>query len=146
MDIQVLPNWFKKIALIVFIITSIISGGDDFSNGFNSGYYDYNQFQEESQREVTLIADFFGGEQVMHWFHVISVLSILTYMIAKEKVEDDYIKLLRLESYQLAFIIIVLVSFVINIFSVEFKYGLSDTLSLFLWLYLIVFYIKKRLN
>lgn len=140
MNIQILPNWFKKIALIVFLVTSIIPAADGLINGVRGDRYSYNESKTHG-----IVSIFVGGEKVIHIFEIISILAILAYMITKEKIEDDYIKLLRLESYQLTFIIIIVISFVFFFFNKEFVFGISDSLSLFLWLYLIIFFFKKRL-
>ena len=91
MKIQILPNWFKKVGLIMFIVGSIIGGGDDFYDGLTGAAYS----SEAGKFSMFL------GENLIHIFYVLSFIGLLIYMLSKEKVEDDYINKLRLESFQL---------------------------------------------
>jgi len=145
MNIQILPNWFKKVALIVFIVSSILSGGDDFIAGWNDAQNNKKMNFEQTNHNQHYFTNMIGGEKVIHWIAVLATISLLTYMISKEKVEDDYIKLIRLESYQLAFLILVVLSLLSFIINKKFLSDLDDSVNLFMLLYLVVFYIKKRL-
>ena len=143
MNIQILPNWFKRIALVVFIVSSILSQGDDFIQGFNDGMsYTSNKSPQISQDFIT---NMIGGKQNAYYFKIITLASLLTYLLSKEKIEDDYIKLLRLETYQLSFLIIVIVAFIFFVLGKEHLYNLYDSVQVFLWLYLIIFFLKKHL-
>ena len=144
MNIQILPNWFKKVALIVFAISYIIVGFDSFLDGVNDAHanqqYDYNEVPESQ-----LMTDFVGGKTVINYLSIISLLSIIAYILSKEKVEDDYINILRLESFQLSFVIIIFVGIVFILFDKNELFGLFDSVTLFLWLYLSIFFMKKRI-
>ena len=145
MNFQILPNWFKKIALVAFLISSIIIGADDFIDGWNSasvGHYDYDN-RSDFIETSNLFINFTKQEIVRYWFGIISIFSMLAYMLSKEKIEDDYIKLLRLESFQLSFIIILIISLLLFIFKKEFVYGVEYFTSSYLLLYLIIFFFKK---
>lgn len=67
-------------------------------------------------------------------------------MLSKEKIEDDYISKLRLESYQLTAIIGLIISLILYGFSENLKFTLDYFISLFMYFYLITFFIKKRLD
>ena len=144
MNVQILPNWFKKIALLLFAISFIIVGLDDFLDGFHGARNNTEYNMPIENIGSHLMRDLVGGEKGMYIFKIISLVSILVYMVSKEKVEDDYIKTLRLESFQLSFLIIILVGILFILFDINELYGLFDSLTLFLWLYLIIFFIKKR--
>ena len=141
MNVQVLPNWFKKISFIIFLVTYIISNGDDFVDGFNDGRnnHDFGSRTEASHK----FYDMTGGDNAIHWLKIVSILALITYMLSKEKVEDDYISILRLESYQLAFLIITIVAFIFYLFKVNTLYGIFDSVTLFIWLYLIIFSLRS---
>ncbi len=145
MNIQILPNWFKKVALVVFIIGSIAAGGESFAKGFNDAINQSSYNYKSNTMSIGFIDIIVGGERNKRIFGVIAVLAVMGYMFSKEKVEDDYIQKIRLESYQLAFIIIVLIALGFYMFNKDFFYGVDDSVMLFLWLYLIVFFFKKRL-
>ena len=151
MNIQIFPHKFKYFFFIVVIISTIISGGDDFVDGFWEGYNDgrnnnaYNYHETPEAEQSHYFKDIFGGNKNLRIFTIISILGLLGYVMTKERVEDDYIKFLRLSSYQLAFFIIILISLVLFLFNTTYKYGMEDTLVLFLILYLVIFAIKKRI-
>jgi len=138
MKIQILPNWCKKIGLILFLISSIISGGDDFIDGFMTGFT--NTFHQGSN-----IFKLYFGVSTIHFFSVLSIVALLVYMLSKEKVEDDFINKLRLESYQLASMIVIIIIFLLFSFSANLKLNLDDFITSFMYLYLFIFFIKKRL-
>ena len=66
-------------------------------------------------------------------------------MISKEKVEDDYINKLRLESFQLTFIIGLLVTIVAYILAKDLKLTLDYFIFPLLWSYITIFFIKRRM-
>ncbi|UMB59510.1 hypothetical protein MHL31_10510 [Lutibacter sp. A80] len=153
MKLQILPNWCKKLGLTVFIVFSFIAAGDDFVNGFCDGYNSFQPIDEKiankehvvSQIEhITTFKDFFGAK-TLRYLDALSILGILMYMLSKEKVEDDYINQLRLESYQLTAIVGILISIVLYAFSEEIKLTIDYFVTLFMYFYLITFFIKKRI-
>ena len=150
MKIQILPNWFKKVGLILFIVGSIIGAGDDFAGGFRDGY-NAARFGDSNDININLdqgriITAFFGGEKIIHIFYVLSFIGLLIYMLSKEKVEDDYINKLRLESFQLTSIITLIIGIILLTFSKISDISLDLFISLFFWFYLITFFIKKRID
>ena len=146
MRIQILPNWCKKMSLIIFLIASILSGGDDFVNGFNAGRNEAApSYDMANATDTTTISDLIGGETVVNFFQLLAILALVGYILSREKVEDDYLNIIRLESYQIAFLLICSFALVLLIFNVDYSYGLFDSLTLFLWSYLIVFFVKKRI-
>ena len=150
MNIQVLPNWFKKIAIIIFVVSTILSGADDFIAGYKEGYN--KERTNSSMYEKYIISDhnnyyftnMIGGKKVAHGLGILASLALLAYLFSKEKIEDDYIKLLRLEAFQLSFIIITLFALIFYIFEKEFLFGIGDSVNFFMFLYLLIFYFKKR--
>ncbi len=146
MKIQILPNWFKKVGLILFIVGSIIGGGDDFMRGWNSVDCNSQTSEINSQNNYGLITIFVGGKNTTHIFYVLSFIGMLIYMLAKEKVEDDYINKLRLESFQLTSIITLLIAIFLFAISKKSNFPLDYFITLFFWFYLVTFYIKKRID
>ncbi len=139
MNIQILPNWSKKIGLIVFFISSVISGGDDFIDGYMTSYT--KTFHQGSN----IFKSYFGANTI-HFFSILSIVALLIYMLAKEKIEDDYINKLRLESYQLASMVILIITILLYSFSESLKLTLDYFITSFMYFYLIIFFIKKRLD
>ncbi|WP_405384708.1 hypothetical protein [Maribacter sp. LLG6340-A2] len=133
MNFQVLPNWCKKLGLAIFITASLLTGGDYFMDGFNNvpnGTHHY-------------FKDLYSST-LYHLLYISPVLGILIYLFSKEKVEDDFINLLRLQSYQLTITIFLLTAVIIYLISHKINISLEATLELFMIVYLIIFYFKKR--
>ena len=141
--LQVFPNWVKKVTIPIFLISFLISHADDAIKGFRNGYSDqsYNYIPEGPSGLVEL---FVGGGQVIHILEVISLLMILIYVLSKEKIEDDYIKKLSLESNQLSFLLIIILAIVLYSFGINNIYGLEDSVGIFMTLYLVFFSLKKE--
>ena len=137
MKTQILPNYCKIIGLILFITFSFIGSGDDFIDGFNSGAGLLNEGSD-------LFKSYFGIE-LLHYFDIISFIGMLIYAVSKEKIEDDYITKLRLESYQLTAIIGLILSIILYTFFESIKLTLDYFIILYIWCYLLIFFIKKRL-
>lgn len=134
MNFQLLPNWYKKLGIALFIIASILTAGDSFMDGFYNVPEGTHHFFKDLY-----------GPTLFHFLYILPVLGLLIYLFSREKVEDDFIKLLRLQSYQITITSFILIAFVLYLFSHEINISLEITLELFMMLYLIVFYIKKRL-
>ncbi|XCF07028.1 hypothetical protein ABI125_04005 [Tamlana crocina] len=148
MKIQILPNWCKKLGLALFIIASVLNGGLNF---INNSIYKYNshginiseqQLQSDNNGFLALLSAFTGGV-----FNVdfIAIMSMLIYMISKEKVEDDYIDKLRLESFQLTFIIGLLATIAVYLLNKDIKLTLDYFIFPLLWCYIAIFLIKRKL-
>lgn len=147
MKTQILPNWCKKVGLLIFIIFSFLGSGDDFMDGLKSGYNDYsNNNHIINTRENTTTFSSYFGENLTHFFEILGIIGILIYMISKEKIEDDYINKLRLESFQLTSIIGLLISILLYAFSKDLEVTLDYFIMLYLMFYLIIFFIKKRID
>lgn len=146
MHIQIFPNWFKKLSLIVFLFASFLAGADDFLRGYSAGYNgSLVNYTESKFEDFKVVTNMLGGKNIIHLLEILAVLALISYMLSKEKVEDDYINILRLESYQLSFLVISVTALLFHTLHQEFFYGVYDSVSLFVWLYLIIFYFKKRL-
>ncbi|WP_298878937.1 hypothetical protein [uncultured Polaribacter sp.] len=145
MKIKMLPNWCKKLGVSLFFIGLIIvftsvSTRESFCEGYNSA----NNKNFTQDLEPVFIEEWLG-KSAIHYFEVIATLGLLIYMMAKEKVEDDYINILRLESYQLTILIGLFITFIIYIISGNKSLKLDYYINLFMIFYLIIFAIKKRI-
>lgn len=147
MKTQILPNWCKKLGLILFIIFSFLGSGDDFIDGVKSGYNDYSStnYTINPSENSTTFSSYFG-KNLTHLFEIAGIFGILIYMMSKEKIEDDYINKLRLESFQLTAIIGLSISILLYAFSKDLEITLDYFIMLYLMFYLIIFFIKKRID
>ena len=153
MNIQVFPNWTKKIAITVFIISYIISYSQDAINALKEGYNASNSYEINNNNsryinnvdEKVNVFEEYLGHKAIHIFKFLTLLSMLVYLMSREKVEDDFIKILRLEAFQLTAIIFIIGEIVFFLFDESIKYRIGDFASDFLTLYLLIFFIKKRI-
>ena len=146
MNLQIFPNWCKKLGVIIFVIFSVLSGFDDAVAGFSEGVKDAAlQLDETSIKTYneTPFTDYFGEKTIL-LFSTLSLVGMLIYMLSKENIEDDFINKLRLESYQLAFIIITFITLILYIFGFSPDISVDTVIFLLLSSYLIIFAIKKR--
>jgi len=133
MNFQIFPNWFKKVGLTIFILFSILTAGDPIMDGLNlvaEGTHHY-------------FRDLYGNK-LYSVFYILPTLGLLLYFFSKEKTEDDFIRLLRLQSYQITVIIFLLVAVITYIVNPKVQLSLDLWLSLFIMLHLIIFSIKKK--
>ncbi|AEM70287.1 hypothetical protein Murru_1244 [Allomuricauda ruestringensis DSM 13258] len=135
MDFQILPNWGKRLGLFIFFISMFIVAGDSFMDGYKGVPSGTHHFVKD-----------FLGSSLFYFFDVLTLIGLLIYMLSKEKIEDDYIKLLRLESYQITIIILLIIALIIYLFDVSFQVSLGMILPIFMLLFLITFYFKKRVH
>ncbi len=136
MNFQILPNWCKKLGLILFTIGALIS----FYEGFSEGIYSSCNVTDSitHPKHSNCINDY------IYIFSLLEIIGMMVYMMSKEKIEDDYINLLRLESYQLTFFINIVIALLLFIFKKEMLVEFDFYLSVFLLTYLIIFARKKR--
>jgi hypothetical protein len=133
MDFQVLPNKCKKLGLILFFSTSICSFFEGFMEGFNN--YPPQAYIKN-----------FLGETLYDIYYILPIFGLLIYMLSKEKIEDEFIQKLRLESYQISIIGFLMISILLFMFNPDILLSLEVFLTFFVLVFLIVFYIKKRVN
>lgn len=133
MKTQILPNWNKKIGLTLFIFATLLNGGFNFIGT-----------KTESDNGVINLLNAFSGGGLFDGIDFIAIFAILIYMLSREKVEDDYIDKLRLESFQLTFIISLLATIIIYILNRDLKLPLDYFIFPLLWTFLAIFFIKKK--
>lgn len=150
MNIQILPNWCKKLGLLVFIVFVVLAGSIDFIDGWNDYQPstvlnpDYKQDSIATNTEITSFSDYFGST-LMHLFNILSIVGMIIYMMSREKIEDDYISKLRLDSYQLSTLLFLFTCIIVYIVSGNLRMPLDYFINIFILLYLTIFFIKKRI-
>lgn len=141
MKIKMLPNWCKRLGLAVFIISGIVSFYLGWASVDCSSAYFLEPLEVKNQNlEMTNLY-----ARVTDLSGIISVVGVFIYMLSKEKVEDDYIKILRLESFQLISLIGVIAIIIIYFVFGNISFQIDSILNLFMIFYLIIFAIKKRI-
>ena len=132
MKIKMLPNWGKKLGFLIFITCFFISDYSDFMDGLTGQSSNSGKYED------------LVGKQLSHVLEILSILGLIIYMFSKEKIEDDYINKLRLKSFQLTSFIGLALTIIAYAISEEIRLTLDYFIILFLWIYLGVFAIKKR--
>ncbi len=145
MNIQILPNWCKKVGVTVFIIglislviifiNSLLSAGSGI-NPYETGYLAGKQLY------YSLHSDAVFGLVMGKIIVLLTILGMVIYLLSKEKVEDEFINKLRLEAYQLTLLLVASCLFLVFLFGGNIS--ALFLLYLFFAVYLLVFSIKKR--
>ena len=150
MKTHLLPNYFKKIGLILFFFGFISGfltyGVDDFMDGMNAAIQDHNE-GKISKFEETVTHDHFGkvwSEGWIRFFDLCNISGILIYVLSKEKSEDEMYRLLRLETGWLTFVIWLFGIFVIYSIWGEIRLSLFYILTFPLLLFLLLFFFRKQ--
>lgn len=138
MNFQVLPNWCKKLGVVIFLIGAVVSFYEGFSEGINTPCNVTDSIIHSEHSNCI--------HNYIYFFSLLEIIGMMIYMMSKEKVEDDYINMLRLQSYQLTFFINIIIAFFLFIFKKEMLVEIDSYLSVFLLIYLITFAVKKRLE
>ncbi|PWK16876.1 hypothetical protein [Xanthomarina spongicola] len=148
MKTHILPNWCKKLGLILFIIASLLNGSLNFINNSINKYkisgINTSEIGTESDNGILGLLNAFSGGGLSYGIDFVAIIAMLIYMVSKEKVEDDYIDKLRLESFQLTFIIGLLVTIFMYILAKDLKLTLDYFIFPLLWSYIIIFFIKRK--
>ena len=131
---QLLPNIFKKIGLALYVlagIPSMIKGWVSVGSDCCDGMADTSNYP---------ISD-----ELYFYTTTISLIGIIIYALSKEKMEDEYTKLLRWESVSTSFICTV-VLVLIGMLSIgrDEIFGSALLIELQILFFLIIFYLKKR--
>lgn len=141
MNLQIFPNWGKKVGVLTFIIFSFLEGRDDAIRGFVEGATLKPYSLKEN--EIFSFEEYFGSHLIL-LFSILSLAGMLIYILSKEKVEDDYINKIRLESYQLSFLFAIFIALLFLVIGFKAFLEIRNVISILLAIYLIIFAIKKR--
>jgi len=132
MNIQVLPHIFKQIGLLLFMIGYVIP----FLTGALIALFG--------------LEDFHGIlMQLNPWGSILNIcalIGIIMYLISKEKVEDELMEKVRLESMSVAFLlsVFVLLFIIIVNYSSDYRVRAASMFYFQLILFLFIYHYKKR--
>jgi hypothetical protein len=139
MSFQFLPNYFKKIGLLIFVVAGIPSMKKGFVDGWNAsdGIPAPETFEAFTLVGMTITEPFYNI------LSVIGVVGLFIYLFSKEKLMDEFLTKLRLEAVQLTFIITALFMFFMMIFNSGFKVSALGLIEYQVVLFLIINKAKK---
>lgn len=132
MDFKLLPNYFKKIGLAVFFISFFLGGGDSFMDGFKQVTPGTHHYFKNIY-----------GPLLNKIISVAPIIGLLIYLFSKEKIEDEYVKLFRLETFQTATVIGLLIGLTFYLFNENLKFSLESFLFIYIVIYFFILSIKK---
>ena len=144
MKIKMLPNWCKRLGFLVFIISLLINSTYiESRKSFLEGYYAGYGIKNEILNLEPILFESVFGSQSLHFFSVLIIIGLIIYMFSREKVEDDYIDKLRLESFKLTSLIGLGCSMLLYIIFKTLKLELDYFVLIFLIVYLNIIALKK---
>lgn len=108
MSVQFLPNYFKKVGILLFIVAGIPAMKKGFIEGRNAA----DGIPAPESFEVFSLFGYIITEPIYNLFSLLGVAGLLIYFFSKEKLMDEYLVRLRLESVQLTFILTAIFLFV----------------------------------
>jgi len=141
MKFQLLPYYFKRIGLVIFILGCFPSFVSDFVDGWNDA-------GDPSEKLIDLPKVYFGFHPSETFFNVTEILGLvglLIYALSKDKIFDEFLLKLRLESVQITFFISLLVVMLAVVFQMKWKIDASYLLYFQMIGFLVIYNIKKRL-
>jgi len=130
---KLLPHYFKWIAIGLFIL-SFVFGIDDFLLGFTSAYHD------GPPKFTRILPEYYA--QISDY---ILLVSLLIYLVSKNKREDEFIQKIRYESAYIVLVITILVILVLYIINPDIKINASYLLAFQMLFYLVVKFFRKRM-
>lgn len=161
MNIQIFPNWFKWVGVLLFWTFFIVGGLDDFLDGYNSAGCncvekykidsvvdkgDYYECPNGSKFNKSKIFRNKISDTTRSLMSAFSGLALLLILLSREKIEDEYIKRLRLEAFQLTTIAGLLLCFFLLVFDANMKTFLMYIIYSYVIIYLLIFNIKLKIS
>ena len=145
MRIAILPNWCKYLSLVLFI-ASFVVGFEDACRGFEEGMRSaQNTHNHENSltalESIESVANQESVTLVSYVSDLLIMLAIITYILSKDKKDDEYINILRGKSLMIALLISILCCFIAYAFNAHIQ-GLWLLIIQFVS-YLIAFKINK---
>ncbi len=137
MKTQLLPNYFKKVGLILFFLGFIFTGLDDFREGFFESYLNGEESIDQYFKQ------YWSEGWILFW-NLCSVGGVILYALSREKKEDEWYKMLRFETGWITFIICLGILFVSYSIFGEVELSIDVVINLPVSLFLIIFFFRKR--
>ncbi len=158
MNVQILPNWCKKVGVILFLLWYLIGGIEPFLEGardnFKKEHFTIEKKQtqvayEDGKQTTVVEKEITDTKTVLtySWGKIsrtVAILLLLITLFSKEKREDEFISLLRLQSFHIAAIICLILSLLLSYFDTDSRVYIEDIAFVYIILYLIIFKIKKE--
>lgn len=139
MTFQFLPNYFKKIGIFIFVVAGIPS----MKKGFTDGYNAASGISRPETFEVFSVFGLTITEPVYNMASIIGVAGLLLYFFSREKLMDEFLVRLRLESIQITFILTALFLFLMLFFEHNRRISAVGLIEYQVVLFLIINTVRK---
>ena len=143
MTFAFLPNYFKKIGIVCFFVSIAIT-----ITAATIATIEALSVFEQHDNYMTFKLGYQMGQEFIYenmWIgqlsSVLLMLSMATYMLAKEKVDDEYMDAMRWESLRLSIIISIVIA--VTCIILDWRILAKTILFIQFTAYLITFKIKK---
>ncbi|HLR26348.1 MAG TPA: hypothetical protein VK112_10815 [Fodinibius sp.] len=148
MTLRLLPNYFKKIGLVLFLLT-VWPG---FIRGFIEGYN--AEANEESNKDIKpgetyqIEGSTFLGVQVfsdpfIRLFTILSIIGLIIYALSRDKVFDEFLLKLRMEAMHLTFFLSLLIISALLLFGIKSEMSALYVIELQVLIFLVAKKVKK---
>lgn len=134
---KLLPHYFKRIGLGLFLLGFIVSAIDNGRQGFMDGRSEASD--KPIEYEITRILP----DVVSDIADYVLYFGLLLYIVSKNKREDEFVQKMRYESAFIVFLVTLVVVFLIHIFKRDYTISPSALLELQLVLYLILRWVRR---
>jgi Ca2+/Na+ antiporter len=131
---KLLPHYFKWIG-IGLLILSFVFGIDDFLLGLYGGWH-----HDSSKEFKRILPEIFAQTS-----DYILLISLLIYLVSRNKREDEFIQKIRYESAYIVLVTTILIILVLYIIIPDINLKVSILLALQMLFYLVVMFLRKRI-
>jgi hypothetical protein len=140
MKLRLLPNYFKKIGLTLFILTVWPS----FIRGYIDGYNDAaGKIEIVPPGEFTFWGITFFSDSFYEVLAIFSLIGLIIYALSRDKAIDEYLLKLRMEAMHFTFFISMILVLALLLFGIKSEMNALYVLELQVIIFLIAKKIKK---
>ena len=116
MKLSILPNWCKWLALALFI-SSFIIDFSGFKEGYHIGYNERKMMKENPEIQKLSISDLVKSSDSPRIGDLLILLSIIVYVLSKDRRDDEFINSIRAQALLAAFLIVSLIGMIVQLCS-----------------------------
>lgn len=142
MKLKLLPNYFKKIGLSLFLLTFWTNFVKGFIDGLNDPGDPPSEYIEPLS-EFTFLGINFFSEPFFEVMAVLSLLGLVIYALSKDKVFDELLQKLRLEALRLTFLLSVIFILIVQLLNEGLVLSGQFLMALQVIIFLFIYKIKK---
>ena len=140
MKLRLLPNYFKKIGLTLFLLTVWAN----FMRGYIDGYNDAaGNIEITPPGEFTFWGITFFSDSFYEVFAILSLIGLIIYALSQDKVVDEFLLKLRMEAMHFTFFISMILILALLLFGIKSEMNALYVMELQVLIFLVAEKIKK---